>query len=101
VTVDAASGSVRVCNKGGYVAKFYLDSLTKNGESRSYESGIYPIGSCLELQLPREAVWGRVRTENMLFFGIWREIFRQEFTPPIDRCYSIWGSTFHPSWGDC
>jgi len=95
---SANSGSVRLCNRGAYLAKCGLQSRTGSGQSRSYETGNFPVGQCSTLELPREAVWGRVWCDNFVFIGVTKNVFAQEFDTPTVRCYDIGGTTFHPSW---
>lgn len=96
---SANQGSVRVCNRGGYVANCGLESRTADGRSRSYETGHFLAGQCSTLELPYEAVWGRVWCNNYVFIATTKRVFQEEFGTPAVRCYDIGGTTFHPSWG--
>ena len=75
-----------------------LESRTADGRSRSYSTGNFPVGQCPTLELPFEAVWGRVWCENFVFIGVTKHVFQEEFNTPTVRCYNVGGTTFHPSW---
>ncbi|CAF1146325.1 unnamed protein product [Rotaria sordida] len=93
---SANQGSVRICNRGAYVAKCGLNSRTADGRTRSYDTGKFLVGQCFSLELPYEAVWGQVWCDNYVFIGITKRIFQEDFNAPSVRCYDITGTTFHP-----
>ncbi len=107
----------RVRNKGGYVARFFVDyhALHTSAESfisrlyipiRLFEqtipSGNYPVGRTRVIDVPFNAVTARIRVERFIFYPFfgwhWKEIFRQEMNPQDKRCFDIWGTTDHPRW---
>jgi hypothetical protein len=49
------------------------------------------------LELPFEAVWGRVWCDNYVFISVTKRIFEEDFNTPSVRCYDIGGTTLHPS----
>ncbi|CAF3957177.1 unnamed protein product [Rotaria sp. Silwood2] len=108
---------VRVRNKGGYVARFYIDYHIPNAIRKTFVSGYsmpvklfeqtlssgnYPIGQTRILGVPRNALTARVRVERFIFYPFfgwyWKEIFRQEIRPQDRICYDIWGTTVQPFW---
>ncbi|CAF2859193.1 unnamed protein product [Rotaria sp. Silwood2] len=73
---------VRVRNKGGYVARFYIDYHIPNAIRKTFVSGYsmpvklfeqtlssgnYPIGQTRILGVPRNALTARVRVERFIF----------------------------------
>ncbi|CAF1218922.1 unnamed protein product [Adineta ricciae] len=94
---SANKGSVRICNRGAYVAKCGLETRASDGRTRNYETGKFPVGQCSTLELPYESVWGRAWCDNYVFIAVTKNVFREEFDAPATRCYDIGGTTFHPS----
>lgn len=112
-----AEAWIRVRNKGGYVARFFVDYHIPNKVSKNLvsvlnmpvrlfeqttSSGNYPIGQTRVLGVPPSAVTARVRVERFIFYPFfgwyWKEIFRQEMPPQHKACFDIWGTTIHPRW---
>ncbi|CAF1107745.1 unnamed protein product, partial [Didymodactylos carnosus] len=108
------NGWVRVKNKGGYVARFFVDfhTVTNNIHNnqplrtnlflQTFSSGDYPIRRSRLIELPPDAMDARVRVERFIFipFGgwFWKEIFRHEFDSEQPICFDIWGTTVRPRW---
>ncbi|CAF1274895.1 unnamed protein product [Rotaria magnacalcarata] len=115
-TICSTEGWIRIRNKGGYVARFFVDYHVPNTETTStsdlrlpirlfeqtISSGNYPIGQTKIIGLPRNALSTRIRVERFIFYPFfgwyWKEIFRQEIRPQDRVCYDIWGTTIHPAW---
>ena len=108
---------IRIRNKGGYVARFFVDYHVANLPKRSFSygyyypirlfertisSGNYPIGQTRVISVPPSALTARIRAERFIFYPFfgwyWKEIFRQEISPQDKRCYDIWGTTVQPYW---
>jgi len=106
-----------VQNKGGYVARFFVDYYAYNPPPSNFISGInvpvrlfaqtlstdnYPIGKTRVIDVPRTALIARVRVERFIFYPFfgwyWKEIFRQETYPQSKLCFDIWGTTEYPRW---
>lgn len=104
-------------NKGGYVARFFIDYYAYNRPFNYSLSGIpvpvalfprtvstdnYPIGKTRVIDVPRVAIAARVRVERFIFYPFfgwyWKEIFRQEVHPQAKVCYDIWGTSAYPRW---
>ena len=89
---------MRVCNRGAYVARCSLESRTTDGRTRVYETGKFPVGQCPTLELPYEAVWGRVWCDEYAFIAVTKRVFEESFSTPSTRCYEMTGTTLHPGW---
>ncbi|CAF0773726.1 unnamed protein product [Rotaria sp. Silwood1] len=115
--IEQPDAWVRVRNKGGYVARFYVDYHIPNTPRKNFVSGLYmpvklfeqtlssgnyPVGQTRVLGAPRSALTARVRVERFIFYPFfgwyWKEIFRQEVHPQGKNCYDIWGTTVQPYW---
>lgn len=110
-----AEAWIRVRNKGGYVARFYIDYHVPNSPQivsgfsipvklfeSTLSSGSYPVGQTRVIGVPRTALTARVRVERFIFYPFfgwyWKEIFRQEFKPQDRLCFDVWGTTIQPYW---
>ena len=112
-----AESWIRVHNKGGYVARFFVDYHVLNSPPASIVAGVhvpvrlfeqtlssgsYPVGRSRVIDVPRRALSARVRVERFIFYPFfgwhWKEIFRQELRPRDRRCFDIWGTTAYPRW---
>jgi hypothetical protein len=106
-----------VRNKGGYVARFFIDYYEYTLPPNNFISGIsvpvrlfkqtlstdnYPIDQIRVIDVPRKALVARVRVERFIFYPFfgwhWEEIFRQEMNPQAKLCFDIWGTTAQPHW---
>ncbi len=104
-------------NKGGYVARFFVDYYARSSPpsnfihginlpvrlfKRTLSTGNYPIGKTRVIGVPRDAIVARVRVERFIFYPFfgwyWKEIFRQEMNPEAKLCFDIWGTTIKPRW---
>lgn len=97
-TFAANQGSVRICNRGAYVARCYLEFRTNDGRTQVYETGKFPVGQCPTLELPFTSVWGRVWCDEYAFIAVTKRVFEQSFNTPATRCYDMTGTTLHPGW---
>ncbi|CAF0786029.1 unnamed protein product [Rotaria sordida] len=117
IIIYSTDAWIRVRNKGGYIARFYVDYHLPNLPTQIFVSGFqmpiklfeqtlssgnYPVGKTRVIGVPRNALTARVRVERFIFYPFfgwyWKEIFRQEVGPQDKVCYDIWGTTVHPFW---
>ena len=97
----AVDASVRICNHGGYLAKCFLESrsLSFGYRNRRQDTGFFAVTQCATLDIPVDAVWNGLECKELVFFGIYKSIFRQEFaSSTYNYCYEITGTTLMPRW---
>ncbi|CAF0819696.1 unnamed protein product [Didymodactylos carnosus] len=95
--------TVRVKNKGGYLARFFVDYQTNKSYWNTKESGIFPVSESREIKLPYAAEHARSRIEIMMYPpDSFEEIVRYEFinnhTTGNFICIDIWGIIWFPRW---
>ena len=93
--------SIRICNKGAYLAKCYLESrsLSFGLQIRRYDTGLFPVAQCSTLNIPIDAIWNRLECKALAFIAVYKSIFVQEFaSAAFDYCYKITGTTLNPKW---
>ncbi len=103
IDIDA---SIRICNDGAYLAKCYLESrsLSFGFRIRHYDTGLFPVAQCRNLEIPVDAVWNRLECKSLAFIAIYKSIFVQYFASSMyTYCYQLTGTTLIPRWSqtDC
>jgi hypothetical protein len=92
---------IRVCNHGAYLAKCYLESQAFGDTFASlrYDTGLFPVLQCSKFHVPFDAVWNRVECKALVFIGIYKTIFIQEFDYELlNSCFTIRGNILNPTW---
>ncbi|CAF2129310.1 unnamed protein product [Rotaria magnacalcarata] len=94
-------GFIRVCNKGGYLAKCYLQSRAADSARRNHhdDTGLFPVAQCRTMEIPVIAVLNRFECKSLAFIAVYKSIFVQEFASSIfNYCYEITGTALNPKW---
>jgi hypothetical protein len=92
---------VRICNHGAYLAKCYLESqlFGDTFASLRYDTGLFPVLQCSKFTVPFDAVLNRLECKALVFFGIYKTIFIEEFHYELlNSCYTLGGNILNPTW---
>ena len=83
---------IRIENHGGYVAKFYVSWE----QGQQWRSGSRPVGYAETIPLPQhvKTVW--INAQEHTGFK-WKTIFEKR-DAPVQRTYTVTGTTLHPDW---
>ncbi len=88
-----AANWIRIENRGGYVAKFYV---SWEGQSEQWRSGTKPIGYAETISLPPHIKAVSINAQEHTGFK-WKTIFNKA-DAPVQRTYTVTGTTLHPDW---
>jgi hypothetical protein len=91
------NGSISIYNDGIYFARFTV-SFKKNGISYSLITDSFSIGEIQTLVIPNGSCCGQVIAEMETFIGLWDQIFSLNFNLPYEKCFTVGGIIFFPSW---
>ncbi|UJR26543.1 hypothetical protein I4U23_007866 [Adineta vaga] len=96
-------GYVRICNRGGFLAKCYLEAQTFSYGLQIHRSdtGLFPVVQCSTLNIPYDIIWSQLECKALTFIATYRSIFIVEVPNGLlNSCYSITGTILDPSWSE-
>lgn len=91
-------------NKGGYVARCYLDYLDRAGTKIEQETGKMLLGNKKVYTLPAgsSSVHVKCKEKTGLVWDPWRTVFNLTYVIPPNSCFKMYGTTLSPKWNnDC
>ena len=92
---------VRICNRGAYLTRCYLESqpFSDTFTSLRYDTGLFPVVQCSKFTVPFDAVLNRLECKALVFFGVYKTIFTKEFHNELfNSCYKLGGNILNPTW---
>jgi hypothetical protein len=91
------AGSIIVRNEGGYVARFKVQFVIE-GKTITSDSGNFTAGVNKSVDIPSGATSIYLKVEEAWFINSWSTIFTKNFDSPVEKSYTISGTTLNPSW---
>ena len=88
---------ISISSSGAYVARCFIDIRDDLGALTLASGNIY-AGQTRDMEFPDGVKWMNIRCENQQLVGKWAQVFAQESNGPRQLCYSIGGTTFHPTY---
>jgi hypothetical protein len=93
-------GTINVRNSGAYMARYWI-TFSLNGQQSTYSTDSFPAGQSRLLQFPNGSTSRRLTVQNLVFIATWRDVFGVDISLPMGkRCFSVWGTTLIPYWGE-
>lgn len=96
LVIACQAKQITISSTGAYVARCFIEIRDDLGSLTLASGNIY-AGQTQNMDLPDQIDWMKIRCENQRLVGKWTEFFSQESNGPRTLCYTMGGTTFHPT----